>query len=107
MPGIARKTGQIVTGSAVDVGGTLRQLLRSKKFITTAGGILAAVSAGLTGTQEWGLVIQETLGLVLAYVGFQGLADLGKEKAKQDSSTYIDEINRLKEKISTFEKSTN
>ncbi len=57
-----------------------------KKATATIGAVLVAAGSGLSGTQPWGTVVLEIVGLVGAFVGAQGLADIGKEKAKVEKS---------------------
>lgn len=63
----------------------IRELLASKKFVTSLLGCVIAVmvKAGIPATS-----VDELLAIVspfLAYVGAQGLADMGKEKAKAEA----------------------
>jgi hypothetical protein len=62
---------------------TLRDLFTSKKFLATLGGLAVqgASSAGWLSSDSahW------AMGMLAAYVAGQGLADLGKEAAKQKS----------------------
>lgn len=55
---------------------------RSKKFKAAVAALLIVVAAGISGQQEWGTVIVEAVGILVAYIAAQGVADLGKEKAK-------------------------
>ena len=57
-------------------------LWQSKKFKVALAAVLAAVAAGVTGVQAWGQVVMEVVAALLVFVGAQGVADAGKEKAK-------------------------
>lgn len=60
----------------------IRELLTSKKFVTSLLGVITAVAVKFGAPEA---KVEELLVLVspfLAYVGAQGLADMGKEKAK-------------------------
>ena len=57
-------------------------LWSSKKFKAAFAAVLAAIAAGVSGAQEWGVVVMEVVAALIAYVGAQAVADAGKEKAK-------------------------
>ncbi len=57
-------------------------MFKSKKFWAMLIAVLAAIGSGFTETQAWSIVVPEALGLVMAYIMAQGIADAGKEKAK-------------------------
>ncbi len=65
---------------------SIKGIFESKKFITALAAVLGLIATGLTGTQEWDLVIKEIVGVVMAVLLAQGAADLGKEKAKVEVS---------------------
>lgn len=55
-------------------------LLKSKKFIMSVGGVLAVVLGHFLGVPEETTL--EIVGIVIAFVLGQGIADAGKEAAK-------------------------
>tara|TARA_R110001583_G_scaffold65513_1_gene189323 strand:+ start:351 stop:557 length:207 start_codon:yes stop_codon:yes gene_type:complete len=63
----------------------LKSLLSSKKFIVTIGSMLTTLVAklGFDVDQE---VINSLLAMCAVYVGGQSVADIGKEKAKQEAA---------------------
>jgi len=70
----------------------IKDLLSSKKFVASLVAMLTAVAIRL-GMPE--VQIEELIAIispVLAYIGAQGFADLGKEKAKSDSTTIEKEL---------------
>lgn len=64
------------------MGELIVNLLNSKKFVALSLAIVAALVAGFTGVQEWSIVITEIVAAIGVYMGSQGLADIGKERAK-------------------------
>lgn len=61
-------------------------LLKSKKFWMSLLGLVSVVLNHLFGMDEQGLLAIG--GIVMAYLLGQGLADLGKEKAKVEDEVY-------------------
>jgi hypothetical protein len=59
---------------------SILDLITSNKFKVTFFSILALVCTALTGTMTWAEVIDKAWPIVVAYLGAQGLADLGKNK---------------------------
>jgi hypothetical protein len=59
----------------------IKSLLRSKKFIASLIGLAAGIAAHF-GWQLDEASIMTMLSPILAYIVGQGMADLGKEKAK-------------------------
>lgn len=59
-------------------------IFKSKKFLAAIAGLIVAIAAhaGFDLSQEDVLTI---LSPILAYIGGQGMADIGKEKAKIDN----------------------
>lgn len=67
----------------------MSELFKSKKFIVAALGLVAVVLSSLlqaVGVSVPEEKITEFLAVIVAYVVGQGLADLGKEKAKVESA---------------------
>ena len=64
----------------------IKDMLSSKKFQATLFGILALVFTALSGNMEWVEVLDKGWVLILGYVGAQGVADFGKEKAKVEAA---------------------
>jgi hypothetical protein len=63
----------------------IKELLTSKKFVTSLLGVITAVAVKLGAPETQ---VEELVALVspfLVYVGAQGFADMGKEKAKLES----------------------
>jgi hypothetical protein len=63
----------------------IRELLSSKKFVTSLLAVVAAVCVKLGAPEA---KVDELVAIVspfLVYIGAQGLADAGKEKAKVES----------------------
>jgi adenylosuccinate synthase len=63
----------------------IRELLSSKKFVTSLLGVVTAVAVKL-GLPE--AKLEELVAIVspfLVYVGAQGFADMGKERAKVEN----------------------
>ena len=67
------------------MGDFIVNLLNSKKFMAMVGAVIATVIGGITGALEWGIVITLIVGEITVYVGAQGVADIGKERAKIES----------------------
>ena len=67
------------------MGELIVNLLNSKKFVALSLAIVAALVAGFTGVQEWSIVITEIVAAIGVYMGSQGLADIGKERAKLEN----------------------
>ena len=64
----------------------IKDMLKSKKFHAAFFGVLALVFSALSGNVEWSEAIEKGWALILAYIGAQGLADIGKEKAKVETT---------------------
>jgi len=60
----------------------MRALFESRKFKAAVAAALTAVAGGLTGAMGWDKVVMAIVGALVSYVAAQGLADIGKEKAK-------------------------
>ena len=60
----------------------LRELFRSKKFKVALGSVFVAIIGGLVQAQSWPMVYMEISAIAVAYIGAQGLADIGKGKAE-------------------------
>lgn len=62
-------------------------LLQSKKFLALAAGVVSLIATryGLDAEAAKELVLP-IAGMVAAYIGAQGLADMGKEKAKAEKA---------------------
>jgi len=55
-------------------------IIKSKKFWISVGGVVAVVASHFFGVDE--TTVKEIVAIIVAYVLGQGIADLGKEKAK-------------------------
>jgi len=55
-------------------------LLKSKKFLMAVAGLIAVVLFHFFALPEE--TTMKVLGIVIAYIAAQGVADIGKEKAK-------------------------
>ena len=60
---------------------TLKDLIKSKKFDVLIFSVLALVCTVLAGQMDASEAVQSAIGLVMVYLGAQGLADFGKEKS--------------------------
>ena len=60
----------------------MKDLFKSKKFKAAVAGVLTALAGGLTGSLDWQKVVMTVVGVLVAYIAAQGVADFGKEKAK-------------------------
>ena len=70
----------------------LKDLLASKKFWSAVVGILAV----LIGKIGWNVseeVLWQIVAIIGTLLGAQGLADIGKEKAKTEAQSVADKVN--------------
>ncbi len=67
---------------AMDV---VRALFSSKKFVAMLAGLVATLVAKI-GLESDEATVTQIVSLVAVYIGGQGLADMGKEKAKAESA---------------------
>lgn len=72
----------------------MKELLASKKFKMAVAGVIVAVAAkfGLDLDTQAILVV---LAPILVFIGAQGVADMGKEKAKIEDNGKKDLVNHL------------
>lgn len=56
----------------------LKELLKSKKFLSACGGVVVVLVSGLFGIPEES--VQQVVYLVIAYIAGQSLVDYAKEK---------------------------
>lgn len=62
----------------------IRELLTSKKFLTSLLGLAVAIAVKLGVPEVQAGEIVELLSPLIAYIVAQGVADVGKEKAKNE-----------------------
>ncbi len=63
----------------------VRALFSSKKFVAMLAGLVATLVAKI-GLELDEATVTQIVSLVAVYIGGQGLADMGKEKAKAESA---------------------
>jgi len=64
----------------------IKEAATSKKFLALAATVLSLAAAGLGGAMPWAGVAEKAFLAVCVYMGAQGLADIGKSKAKIEST---------------------
>ena len=61
---------------------TIKEAVTSKKFLALLATLLGLAAAGFGSAMPWPEVAQKAFIAVCVYIGAQGLADIGKAKAK-------------------------
>jgi len=56
----------------------MKEFFKSKKAWAMMLAVIGVIAAGFTGVQEWDHSIMEVVGVVMAYLTAQGIADFGK-----------------------------
>lgn len=68
----------------------LSELISSKKFKVLVGSILGIAGAVCTGALEVADALNSSVMLIMAYLGAQGLADIGKSSTSTSTQTVTD-----------------
>ena len=59
----------------------LKKALTSKKFWVMCAAVLTILGTAISGEQAWAVALPEILGVVVAWLIAQGLADNGEKRA--------------------------